>query len=217
MRFLVQLDCAELAALLPLAGLPPSGRLLFFYSHGESWGYRADHAGAWRVLPLAETELQPANAPDDLDAGARYAPRAVTAEPYTDLPELDPVDPLLKGLWEALDEASDRYFEVREFLSTGGDGAEHKLLGHPNIVQGSMQMECELLSRGIEPERAPKEIWAGAEAEKAMREWRLLLQLGSDEGAGMMWGDAGCLYFWIREEDLRQRRFERVWAMQQFG
>jgi uncharacterized protein YwqG len=33
----------------------------------------------------------------------------------------------------------------------------------------------------------------------------------------MMWADLGRVYFWIREEDLRERRFERAWAILQCG
>jgi uncharacterized protein YwqG len=28
--------------------------------------------------------------------------------------------------------------------------------------------------------------------------WRLLLQLDTDDAAGMKWGDVGTLYFWIK-------------------
>jgi uncharacterized protein YwqG len=31
----------------------------------------------------------------------------------------------------------------------------------------------------------------------------------------MMWGDLGMLYYWIREEDLAARRFDRVWGISQ--
>jgi uncharacterized protein YwqG len=42
-----------------------------------------------------------------------------------------------------------------------------------------------------------------------------LLQLDSDEEAGMMWGDRGMLYFWIPEEALAPRRFGEVWTILQ--
>ena len=46
-------------------------------------------------------------------------------------------------------------------------------------------------------------------------DWRLLLQLDSDDGVDFMWGDAGVLYFWIREADARAMRFDRVWLVLQ--
>ena len=46
-------------------------------------------------------------------------------------------------------------------------------------------------------------------------EWRLLLQLDSDDRAKMMWGDAGMLYFWMRQEDLAQRGFDQAWLILQ--
>jgi hypothetical protein len=39
--------------------------------------------------------------------------------------------------------------------------------------------------------------------------WELLLQLDSGSGdPNLNWGSAGCIYFWIRDVDLRARRFD---------
>lgn len=46
-------------------------------------------------------------------------------------------------------------------------------------------------------------------------EWRLLLQIDSDDNAGMMWGDVGRLYVWIRRDDLKRRDFSRAWVVLQ--
>lgn len=46
-------------------------------------------------------------------------------------------------------------------------------------------------------------------------DWRLLLQLESIYDCGMNWGD-GLIYFWILEEDLQMRRFDRVRMINQF-
>ena len=39
-------------------------------------------------------------------------------------------------------------------------------------------------------------------------DWRLLLQLDTDDEASMMWGDLGRLYFWITGDALRRRAFD---------
>ena len=33
--------------------------------------------------------------------------------------------------------------------------------------------------------------------------------------ADVMWGDAGIIYFWIRESDARARRFDASWVILQ--
>ncbi len=44
----------------------------------------------------------------------------------------------------------------------------------------------------------------------------MLLQIDTDEqGPDWMWGDMGCLYFWIRKQDLDERNFDRIWAVLQ--
>ena len=51
---------------------------------------------------------------------------------------------------------------------------------------------------------------------EAARSWRLLLQVDTDDShSDMMWGDNGCLYYWIRAEDLAARRFENTWMIMQ--
>ena len=50
-------------------------------------------------------------------------------------------------------------------------------------------------------------------------DWRLLLQLDVvDQGDfTLMFGDGGRLYFYMRKEDLQNRRFDRMWLIQQCG
>ena len=45
--------------------------------------------------------------------------------------------------------------------------------------------------------------------------WQLLLQVSSDDNAGMMWGDGGMVYFCIRRQDLVTGEFDGCWAVVQ--
>lgn len=80
-----------------------------------------------------------------------------------------------------------------------------------------MQLECQLASNGLfvgnssgydDPRRPALEPGA--------KDWLLLLQIDSDEeNLSTMWGDAGRVYFWIRQQDLQKRDFSNVWLILQ--
>ena len=104
----------------------------------------------------------------------------------------------------------------------------HRVMGWPFLIQNdNMEAECEVSTRhpGVLGRLgdAVRSATAGGSREdqgrafeRAARDsWQLLLQVDSDDAAGMMWGDSGLLYFWIRDDDLAARRFERVWCAMQ--
>ena len=104
---------------------------------------------------------------------------------------------------------------VYEYLEH--DKPMHQLLGQPVPIQSdNMPLECQLVSNGLycgdgtgyNDPRAEK-------FQDGAKDWVLLAMIDSDERAGWMWGDGGCLYFWIRRDDLRARRFENVWMVSQ--
>ena len=77
-----------------------------------------------------------------------------------------------------------------------------------------MTMECQLVTHGINcgssegyKEGKKRGLDQGAS------DWRLLLEIGTDDN--MMWGDAGSIYFWIRKQDLAERKFENCWLILQ--
>lgn len=111
------------------------------------------------------------------------------------------------------------YFEMLDGVPRAQEGQPlHQVLGHPDPIQGDMQLECQLASNGLycgdltgyqDPRRAELELNAA--------QWQLLSQLDSDDQADMMWGDVGRLYFWIRQADLQHLNFDDVWMVFQCG
>ena len=80
-----------------------------------------------------------------------------------------------------------------------------------------MRLESQLVTNGIYVgDSSGYEDPRAGELESGADDWRLLFQLDSDEDRlGVMWGDVGRLYFWMREEDLRGRRFDAAWTILQ--
>jgi len=119
------------------------------------------------------------------------------------------------------DGEEDAYFQLLELAWTSRgyaqeDDAAHHVLGWPDQVQGDMQLECQLVTNGIGLGGAEVDSRAGVLAPGAA-DWRLLLQVSSDDDAGWMWGDLGRLYYWIRERDLRRCAFDAAWLILQCG
>ncbi len=83
-----------------------------------------------------------------------------------------------------------------------------------------MRSECQLVASGIYVGKP--EAFQGERTQELLRvapsEWRLLLQLDTDEdGPGWMWGDSGRIYYWIRRGDLAAGAFDRTWLVLQCG
>ncbi|MCP8968398.1 YwqG family protein [Ectobacillus ponti] len=74
----------------------------------------------------------------------------------------------------------------------------HQMLGVPFSVHGEVLEEL------------------AAELDMPAESLVLLLQLDSDQGnLGMTWGEMGMLYFCMTRQDLQERRFDRVYCLQQ--
>jgi len=79
-----------------------------------------------------------------------------------------------------------------------------------------MQLEAQLASHGL---NCGDPAGYGNPRAKALhggaRDWLLLLQIDSDDALKMMCGDMGRIYYWIRRQDLSERKFDRVWTILQ--
>lgn len=197
------LDLAALAAYPdPVGGLPRTGWLTFFYDAEQqgAWGFDPEDRGAWRVVHAPSAEGT--NAP-----GGLVLPEvALGAVAEVTLP--DGEEPVLS---DVLGEDRDAYYELLEALQPEGDPV-HRLGGWPQLVQGELWLGAQLASSGVyvgNPEgyRDPRvpALRPGA------ADWRLLLQLDSDDTADTMWGDVGRLYFTARQDVLTRGAVEQGW------
>lgn len=212
LAFIAQINVAEGEPFDLEECLPKSGMLYFFYEAArQTWGYDPKDSGSCRVLfyegPVSD--LTRRKAPGDLPSECAFPMQAVLLEPEMLLPSWPSIDIERLAL---SDDEQERYFDLIDALRP--QAPLHWLLGHPDQIQNEMQLECQLASNGIycgdatghhDPRRAV--------LEKTATDWRLLLQVDSDEH--MTWGDVGHIYFWIRKQDLEERDFSNCWLILQ--
>lgn len=93
----------------------------------------------------------------------------------------------------------------------------HQIAGCASPVQNdTMELECQLASHGIYcGDSGYLDHPRTEELAKTAGDWKLLLQLDSDDDLGIMWGDGGMLYFWVREQEARAGDFSNVWLILQ--
>lgn len=219
LSFLAQFHCAELAPLDQEGLLPKTGVLSFFYEvDSQPWGFDPKDAGCAQVFWFENVEaLVPGVFPETLPEDFRFPCLAIHTRAETSWPDWEDFFLQHDVDWEEYDEFEKERakLEVEQL-----EGNFSKLLGWPDIIQNNMTRECELVSRGYYLGNTWKEIPEQEieEIEKpSLDEWRLLFQLDEicDDDFDLMFGDCGCLYFYIRKEDLLTRRFDRIWLISQ--
>lgn len=208
--FIVQIDLADVAGLAGTDVLPPSGLLSVFFDAEQTWGSEPEDRGAWKVMyteagrPLERTPF-----PAELPEHARFNASALRPEVELTLAAYDAVEVGVAGI-DVDDRGVSALFDDVHDAAPGGEHI-HRLLGHPEPVQGGrMALDAHLTASGDRGDGA-----SAKQARAAAASWRLLLQIDSDDHAGMMWGDSGRIYFWIRREDLARRDFDGVWCILQ--
>ena len=191
--------------------LPRSGWLVFFYEvESMKWGFDPADRGCAHVawFDVDASTLVRTAPPAGVSSWGHFKPCGLL---YTDAVDLaDWGDLLLTAAVERMTDAEqERYLS---YLASRIPPTYHHLLGHPQLIQNDMRLECELASKGINV--GTPAGYEGSDASvPAARDWQLLLQVDTDEeeGPGWCWGDVGRIYFWIRNQDLEARRFEKTW------
>ena len=188
---LATLDLEQAQTTLALDWLPSRGSLAFFYDLGSQPSGNAKNRGAWSVMYRPERATS--RSPDS---------RPMTFQRIRTYP---PAERLEANAFDFNDEEWDLYCD----LATAQTDVEyaHQLGGYQSLIQGdSLEDESE---SGLAGRQFDHEV------EASPTDWRLLLQVASDKSLDFMWGDAGNLYFMIREADARAGRFDQAWLIDQ--
>ncbi len=220
--FLLQIDLAELHPFTIARSLPSDGVLTFFYDlTDQPWGYDPNDLNGFAVVYVSDrTRLTPHQSSPNADFP--LPEYFISFFECQTVPHFGSRAANQLRKEAGLDDVFDQYWTFSEefeasFRSSTKSG-NHHLFGRSANVQGDMQLEAQLVMNGLycgnpagyKDPRA-KQLESGAD------DWVLLLQLDTDDNTDVMWGDVGMLYYWIRQQDLLARRFDRVWMTMQCG
>jgi len=210
LSFIAQLD---LATLPPVRGLPlpRSGSLFFFYDAvTQPWGFDPKDKGcAKAVYSRSALAAHPPRVPHrDLDEEARFKGMALNATPEISLPSAN--SGFLREL-HATKEELEAYWKLMDPLK----GPVYRMGGHADQIQRDLCLEAQLVTNGIYCDGGGFDRGRKKGLDAGAVDWRLLLQVDSEQRTGMYWGDSGRLYFMIHKDDLRHRRFDNVWLILQ--
>lgn len=207
MNFLAQINLKEITEFDFEKKLPDCGCLYFFYSFSsDSWGFSQSDRDSFKVIYKKSDIESVSNFIKDYDLEL-FQSFDLSFDRSLFLPEEDNL--LIKDLIKKEDE--DKYAEISL------NDSEHCILGYAGSVQGSMELECELYSNGLD-----YDIFSNLDStekheiiERA-KDWILLFQISSDfDKTGMQWGNDGSIYFYITSKDLKDLNFNKAWFIVQ--
>jgi uncharacterized protein YwqG len=205
LSFIAQINLSETSSFDKDNLLPKKGLLYFFYSaEQEVWGFDYIDKNKFKVMYWDGDfkELSRANFPTELPEYSAFKPCSVDIVSEVSLPSYG------HEVYEDFADGEDDKFWEEVY----NDGNINKLLGYSDNIQNEMELECELVTNGLycgDPSgyNDPK----AKALEPNAKNWRLLLQIDSNDENEMMWGDCGRLYFWIKKDDLLNKQFDKSW------
>lgn len=208
MMFIAQFNGNEVAKFDKTGLFPKDGLISFFYCADQAaWGFDPKDISRFKVLYHSDIEnLEKIVFPVDLDEYSILKPNKIKFNSCLSLPGWE--EDCINGIIQAKD--SDNYFELC-------GGSENQIFGYANSIQGPMELECELVTNGFDcgSQQGYKNS-KRQDIQDGKKDWVLLFQIGSEEEkTGMMWGDVGRIYFWIKRKDLLEKRFDRCWFVYQ--
>ncbi|TPE45178.1 YwqG family protein [Pontibacter mangrovi] len=211
LSFIAQINLSQVTQFDTENLLPNKGILYFFYSaEQEAWGFDFHDRNKFQVLYFDgnTNDLIRADYPKNMPEGSKFKACSVSIQQEISLPSYEH-----EVYNDFTEEESDKFWE-----EIYNDENINKLLGYADTIQNDMELECELVTNGLycgDPS-GYNDPRAKALAPNAAN-WRLLLQIDSNEANEMMWGDCGRLYFWIKKNDLANKQFNNSWFILQYS
>jgi uncharacterized protein YwqG len=238
LAFIMQIKLSEITLLSNLQQFPQEGLLYVFYDKEQStWGGSYKDKGSWKIIFCPEhDDLHLVPYPQDIEDEYKYTEKKLGQTLIKTYPSEDDITMKHLTREQRLHLTHDQIDWCDDLAESAyGDSPRHQIGGIAYAIQDSdMDRECQLTfldgqilaSSGrnsiadYDSPEAKKELGMKRKElrknlEKDSKDWILLLQVDSDDDAGMMWGDVGILYFWIRKDDLAQLNFENVWMILQ--
>lgn len=220
MSFIAQIDLRDCARIIPNSPLPSKGWLCFFYdTTAQAWGFDPNDFQTWRAIYFDSDTAELCRRQGNVESVGRIF-KPLVVEMRADLTLPAPGDDQIDIPIDLNDEqATEAYLDLRDAIAYQTDMFSHRMLGHPDQMQGEMRLESQLASNGIYCGKSVDfSVPRVKQLARSAKDWLFLLQIDSDEErAGWMWGDAGMLYLWIRNSDLRVLAFDRTWVILQCG
>jgi len=211
MSFIAQINCADISIADSEIKMPLDGQILFFYcADQEIWGFDPKDKSRFKVMFTTNSHLIRVNYPEDLPDHSRFSANGIEFIQTVSVPNLE-YDCMDGVFGDDNDDDMDTYSDLISETS------KNQMFGYANPVQGAMELDCQLVTNNIYIGDAKGyENPKVKELESGKDDWILLLQVDSeDDKTGMMWGDSGMLYFWIRKQDLESQNFDNCWCILQ--
>lgn len=218
LTFLAQINCNEVKKYDLDNRLPNSGILYFFYElESMSWGFDPKDKGCAKVYYYDgdNSDLVRTDFPSDMEEDFKMPEIGLSFNSRYNAPSFEELfDDYDYNLWEEYDNL------LKELGYITDEENSSKLLGYSDNIQGDMLLECELVTKGLYcGDSTGYNSLKAKELEQNKNEWRLLFQLDTvtTHDFELMFGDCGRIYYFIKEEDLKNNNFDNTWLILQCG
>jgi uncharacterized protein YwqG len=210
LAFVAQINLADVTPYDHDQWLPVSGHLYFFFDANRYYDdelYKNHGKDSYQVIYSDEdiSHLTRAVEPHNLEL--KYIACRLNFSEILTLPDMD-------SYWVATvfgwtqdnlfedEQDKDAYLKLYDQL-IHSDSWHNRMFGYPYVIQNDVMLEAEEAAYNLTWDE-----YSYVQRGDSIKTWQLLLQVDSDDNAGMMWDDVGVLYFCIQAKDLRERRFD---------